>query len=73
MRNVTPGTVRFAKLLRRLTLVAAGLLVVALCLIFPRALAFVELAARELRYLWWLVLLVALSAYFFFVFGRKKD
>ena len=38
-----------------------SLLVVALVLIlvFPRAAAFAELAARELRYLWWLILLVA--------------
>ncbi|MDX1951641.1 MAG: hypothetical protein SFY81_05620 [Verrucomicrobiota bacterium] len=32
-----------------------------LLIIFPRAFAFVEMAARELRYLWWLVLLVALA------------
>lgn len=49
-------------------------LVVVLCLLFPRMLAFVELAARELRYLWWLVLLAAVGVYFFFFFGRpKKD
>jgi len=29
--------------------------------VFPMAFAFVELAARELRYLWWLLLLVALA------------
>ena len=28
--------------------------VVGLVLLFPRAYAFVELAARELRYFWWL-------------------
>ena len=28
---------------------------------FPGAFAFVELAARELRYLWWLILLVVLA------------
>jgi hypothetical protein len=60
-------------LIRILCLVVGLAVVVLLCLAFPRALAFVELAARELRYLWWLVLMVALAAYFLFVFGRKKD
>ena len=35
--------------------------VVALVMLFPRAYAFVEMAARELRYFWWLILLVALA------------
>ena len=68
MRNVTPS-----KIPRFLIAVAAALFIVALCLLFPRVLAFTELAARELRYLWWLVLLAALGTYFFFFFGRKKD
>jgi hypothetical protein len=68
MRNVTPS-----KLPRLLVGVAVALLILALCLLFPRVLAFTELAARELRYLWWLVLLAALGAYFLFFFGRKKD
>lgn len=42
-----------------------------LFLIFPRTLAFVELAARELRYLWWLVLLVALAAWLIWGVGRR--
>jgi hypothetical protein len=29
--------------------------IVALFLLFPRAFGFVEMAARELRYLWWLI------------------
>ena len=73
MRNVTPKEPRAPKILRKMSLVAVGLLAVALCLVFPRVLAFVELAARELRYLWWLVLLFALGTYFFFFFGRKND
>ena len=32
-----------------------------LFLMFPTALAFVEMAARELRYLWWLIMLIALA------------
>jgi hypothetical protein len=42
------------------TVVVVGVCVV-LFLVFPRALAFVEMAAREVRYLWWLILLVALA------------
>jgi hypothetical protein len=44
---------------------------VVLLLIFPRALAFVELAARELRYLWWLILLLALAAWLIWGLGRR--
>jgi hypothetical protein len=53
-------------------LTAALVAVALLCLLFPRLLAFVELAARELRYLWWLVLVAAVGGYFCFFFGRKK-
>ena len=48
------------------------LLVVSLCLVFPRVLGFVELAARELRYLWWLVFMIALGVWLTFFFGRRK-
>jgi len=48
------------------------LLVVALCLVFPRVLGFVELAARELRYLWWLVFMIALGVWLAFFFGRRR-
>ena len=50
------------------TLVAV---IVILCLIFPRAFAFVELAARELRYLWWLILLLALGIWLIWGINRK--
>jgi len=43
-----------------------------LFLLFPRTLAFVEVAARELRYLWWLVLLVALAGWLIWGVGRKR-
>lgn len=47
---------------------------VGLVLLFPRAFAFVEMAAREIRYLWWLILLVALSVWLIWGVGRKpKD
>ena len=44
---------------------------VALVLLFPPALAFVEMAARELRYFWWLILLVALAIWLIWGIGRK--
>lgn len=52
--------------------IIAGLVLVGICLLFPRALAFVELAARELRYLWWLVLLLIFGVWLAFFFGKKK-
>ena len=53
-----------------------GLLVVValiLILLFPPALAFVEIAARQLRYLWWLVLLLALGIWLIIGARRSKD
>ncbi len=38
---------------------------------FPRAYAFAELAARELRYFWWLLLIVALAIWLIWGVGRK--
>jgi hypothetical protein len=52
--------------------IIAGLVLVGICLLFPRALAFVELAARELRYLWWLVLLLIFGVWLAFFFGKKN-
>jgi hypothetical protein len=46
--------------------------IVLLFLLFPRAFAFVEMAARELRYFWWLILLVALAIWLLLGFGRPK-
>jgi hypothetical protein len=51
-----------------------GLLVgviVLLFLVFPRAFGFVEMAARELRYLWWLILLLALAVWLIWGVNRK--
>lgn len=58
--------------LSRITLVGALIALALLCLLFPRVLAFVEIAGRELRYLWWLVLIFALGIWLSFFFGRKK-
>jgi hypothetical protein len=41
-----------------------------LILFFPSVLAFTEMAARELRYFWWLILLLALAGWL--IWGFKK-
>ena len=43
----------------------------ALLLLFPGAFAFAELAAREVVYLWWLVLLAALGIWLIWGVSRK--
>lgn len=42
-----------------------------LMLIFPAVFRFVEMAARELRYLWWLILLVVLALWLIWGAGKK--
>jgi len=39
--------------------------------IFPRATRFAEMAARELRYLWWLTLMIGVGAWLIWGYGRK--
>lgn len=39
-------------------------------MVFPAAFAFVEMAARELRYLWWIILLVVLAVWL--IWGMKR-
>jgi len=46
--------------------------VIVLVLLFKPAYAFVEMAARELRYFWWLILLVALAIWLIWGIGRKQ-
>lgn len=58
---------------RNLSLFAGFVLLVVLCLLFPRVLAFVELAAREIRYLWWLFAILAIGVWLIFFFGKKRD
>jgi uncharacterized membrane-anchored protein len=54
-----------------LLIVVLILVTVGLVLLFPRAYAFVEMAARELRYFWWLILLVALAVWLIWGIGRR--
>ena len=63
---MNPRLIAFLKLFVLLAVI------VVLVLLFPPALKFVELAARELRYLWWLVLLLALAAWLIWGLGKKK-
>ena len=44
---------------------------VVLVRLFPSAYAFTEMAARELRYFWWVILLVALAIWLIWGIGRK--
>ncbi|GDY23274.1 hypothetical protein LBMAG56_46210 [Verrucomicrobiota bacterium] len=57
----------------RAFLIAGALLLVALglLLLFPAGVAFAEMAARELRVFWWLILLVALAIWLIWGVGRK--
>lgn len=45
--------------------------IVILCLLFPPVLRFVELGAREIRYLWWLILIVVLAVWLIWGASRK--
>ncbi len=58
---------------RRAALQASFLAALGLFLIwvFPRAAAFAEMAARELRYLWWLVLVIGVAVWLIWGYGRK--
>ena len=63
---MNPRLIAFLKLFVLLAVI------ILLVLLFPPALQFVELAARELRYLWWLVLLVVLAVWLIWGLGKKK-
>ena len=45
---------------------------VVLFLVFPRAFRFVEMGAREILYLWWMILLLALAVWLIWGLGGKK-
>ena len=55
-----------------LKLIAALLLIVGLALLFPPIMQDIEMAGRELRYFWWMILLVALALWLIWGLGRKK-
>ena len=53
-------------------LLGALVLIVILAFLFPPVMEFVELAGRELRYFWWLVLLLVLAVWLIWGLGGKK-
>ena len=63
---VNPRFAFFIKLLLALALI------VGFALLFPPVMRFVELAARELVFFWWLVLLVLLAVWLIWGLGAKK-
>lgn len=59
---------RLRALIQVILLVLVGVI---LLLVFPGVFAFVQLAAREVRYLWWLILLIALGVWLIWA-GRRR-
>lgn len=59
----------------RAAFIALGLIVLAgiLLAFFKPAAEFLEMAARELRYFWWIILLAALAVWLIWGVGRKKE
>ena len=57
---------------RNLVFYSVLAIAIALILIFPRVQSFVSLASRELRYLWWLILIAGFGLYLAFFVGRKR-
>jgi hypothetical protein len=56
----------------RLNFALVVVLIVALCVFVPGFLYVTELALRELRFMWWLILLLAGAIWLLGVLGRKK-
>ncbi len=65
-KNLTPRQRAMAQLLMLVGFAAL------LFFLFPITLAFVEAAARSLRYLWWLILLLALGIWLYWSASRKS-
>jgi hypothetical protein len=55
-----------------LKLCGLTIVILILVLLFPPLLEFLEMAARDLRYLWWLILLLALAVWLIWGLGKKK-
>jgi uncharacterized protein with PQ loop repeat len=55
-----------------LKLVGLAVLILLLVLLFPPLFQFVEEAAGELRFFWWLILLVGLAVWLIWGLGKKK-
>ena len=57
---------------KRLSLLLAVVLLAALAVFVPSFLYFTELALRELRFMWWLILLLGGAIWLLTRLGRKK-
>lgn len=57
---------------KRLSLLLAVALLAVLAVFVPSFLYFTELALRELRFMWWLILLLAAAIWLLGGLGRKK-
>jgi hypothetical protein len=57
---------------KRLSLVLVVVLLAALAVFVPSFLYFTELALKELRFMWWLILLIGGAIWLLGALGRKK-
>jgi len=57
---------------KNLIIAAAVMLAVALIIVFPRITRFAEMAGREFRFFWWLLLPAGVALYLAFRSGGKK-
>jgi hypothetical protein len=56
-----------------LSITGMVIVIVVLCVLFPVVFDFVKAFSGELRFLWWVILLVALAAWLiFWGFGKKE-
>ena len=53
-------------------ILGAILLVVILALLFKPVMEFVEMGAQELKYFWWLILVLLFAVWLIWGLGRKK-
>ncbi len=58
---------------RKLGLLFSLGLILILIMLFPRTLVWLEVAARELRYVWWLIAILAVGVWMIFYFRKKHD
>jgi hypothetical protein len=55
-----------------LAITAVVMVMIVLCLIFPAVFDFVKAASGDLRFFWWVILLVALAVWLLVWAGKNK-
>ena len=55
-----------------LTIIGMIFVIIILCLIFPAVFEFVKACTGELRFFWWIILLLALGLWLMFGVGKAK-